>query len=155
MTDFFYWCQHNAFTQWILAVKWRYPSLEILHIAGLILVVGSMLILNLRIFNRILRAQPVSEVAGDVNRATWTGIVIQVLTGPVLFMATAMRFWENGSFQVKIFLLAVALTYHFGAHRRFALNPATSPGLLRVSAAFSMFLWVGVVLSGLSIELAN
>ena len=58
MNGFIEWCQYNALSQFMRSAKWPYPSVEILHIAGLILVFGSMLILNLRIFGRILRREP-------------------------------------------------------------------------------------------------
>ena len=67
MNGFTAWCQYNALSQFMRSAKWPYPSVEILHIAGLILVFGSMLILNLRIFGRILRQEPVSQVAAGLS----------------------------------------------------------------------------------------
>ena len=86
--------------------------MEILHIAGLVLVFGSILLLNLRIFGRILRQQPVSQVAEGLAPITLTGVIAQFVSGPVLFMAAAARLFENGPFRLKLPLLAVALTYH-------------------------------------------
>ena len=41
--------QTSALAQFMRSSKWQYPSIEILHLAGLILVFGSVLVVNLRI----------------------------------------------------------------------------------------------------------
>ena len=66
MNGFMEWCQSNAVSHFMRSAKWPYPSVEVLHIAGLILVFGSMLILNLRILGRILRQEPVPQVAAGL-----------------------------------------------------------------------------------------
>ena len=153
MTGFLQWCHDNALSEFMRSAKWPYPTVEIFHIAGLILVFGSILVLNLRIFGRILRQEPVPEVAAGLSPLTVTGIAAQAVSGPVLFMTSAMKFSESTPFKLKLLLLLVALTYHFGVHRRFALDPETPAQILRVSAAASMLLWIGVVLAGFAIEL--
>ena len=153
MTGFLEWCQTNALSQFMRSAKWPYPTVEIFHIAGLVLVFGSMLVLNLRIFGRILREEPVPQVARGLAPLTWIGLAAQVVSGPVLFMTSAMKFSESTPFKLKLLLLMVALTYHFGVHRRFALDPEAPATMLRVSAAVSMLLWIGVVLAGFAIEL--
>ncbi|MDP9112780.1 MAG: hypothetical protein M3O20_03760 [Acidobacteriota bacterium] len=153
MNGFIEWCQYNALAQFMRSAKWPYPAVEVLHIAGLILVFGSMLILNLRIFGRILRQEPVPQVAAGLSTITFTGIAAQFISGPPLFMASAMKFAESTPFKLKLLFLAVALTYHFGAHRPFALDPHTPARTLRLSAAASMLSWIGVIFAGFAIEL--
>jgi len=153
MNGFIEWCQYNAVSHFMRSAKWPYPSVEVLHIAGLILVFGSMLILNLRIFGRILRQEPVPQVTASLSAITFTGVAAQLITGPVLFVTSALKFAESTPFKLKLLLLAVALTYHFGAHRRFALDPSTPTQTLRISAAASMLSWISVVLAGFAIEL--
>ena len=153
MNGFVEWCHYNALSQFMRSAKWPYPSVEVLHLTGLILVFGSMLILNLRIFGRILRREPVPQVAAGLSAITITGVAAQFITGPMLFMTSAMKFAESTPFKLKLLLLVVALTYHFGAHRRFALDPTTPTQTLRVSATASMLSWISVVLAGFAIEL--
>lgn len=155
MMDFLLWCQSTALSRWILSAKWRYPTVEILHIAGLVLVFGSVLVLNLRIFGRVLKTQPVSEVAAGLSPIMMVGVAAQFVSGPVLFMATAKHFYESVPFRVKMLLLAVALVYHFGVHRSLAMNPETPARVLTKSAVSSMLLWCALVVAGLSIELGG
>ena len=153
MMDFLTWCEATPLSRWILSAKWQYPTVEIFHIAGLVLVFGSILILNLRIFGRILRQQRVSEVAAGLAPLTLAGIAAQFISGPVLFMATAKHFYASMPFRVKLLLLAVALVYHFGVHRSLAMDASIDQRTLKTSAAASMLLWISLVLAGLSIEL--
>jgi hypothetical protein len=153
MIGFLQWCHDNALSQFMRSAKWPYPTVEIFHIAGLVLIFGSMLLLNLRIFGRILRQEPVPQVAAGLAPLASIGLAAQAVSGPVLFMTSAMRFSESTPFRLKLVLLVVALTYHFGVHRRFARDPDAAVPMLRVSAAVSMLLWIGVVLAGFAIEL--
>ena len=153
MTGFLQWCEDTALSHFVLSAKWQYPLVEIFHIAGLVVVFGSILVLNLRIFGRVLRAQPVSQIAISLSPITLFGLCAQFVSGPVLFMATAKHFYKSGPFRLKLLLLAVALVYHFGVHRSLALKAFTSTVVLKISATVSMLLWSGVVLAGLAIEL--
>jgi len=147
------WCQTSSAAQLIRTAKWIYPSIEIVHLAGLILVFGSMLVLNLRIFGRVLRSTPVEEVARGLAPITIVGLLLQLLSGPLLFVTSAVRFYQSVPFLIKIVLLIAALTYHFSVHRPLAFRSTNVTGQLRRSATVSMLSWTGVVLAGLAIEL--
>ena len=153
MKGFLEWCQTNALSHFMNSAKWPFPAVEICHIAGLVLIFGSMLVLNLRIFGRVLRAEPVAQVARGLAPVTKFGLVAQTLTGPVLFMNAAMRLSENTSFRLKMLLLIIALGYHFFVHLPLALEPQVDASRLRFSAAVSMLLWISMTLAGFSIQL--
>ena len=127
MTAFLEWCQTNALSQLMSNGKWPYPALEILHIAGLVVVFGSMLVLNLRIFGRILWQEPVPQVAAGLAPLTLAGVAAQLVSGPILFMGSAMKLSESTSFKLKMLLLLAALAYHFAVHRRWALHADAAP----------------------------
>ena len=147
------WCQKSALSEAIRSQTWIFPSIEIVHITGLVLLFGSILVLNLRIFGFILKQEPVPQVAGDLARLTLAGLLIQIVSGPLLFVTSAVRFYDSGPFRVKLLLLVVALAYHFGVHRRAALATDSSTAMLKFSAMVAQALWFGVVLAGLGIEL--
>ena len=155
MADFIQWCQNSALSQMIRAEPWPYPAIETLHLAGLILVFGSVLVVNLRIFGRVLRHSPTNEIARGAAPVTMFGLAAQFISGPLLFITSAMRFSENPSFWVKLCLLAVALAYHFFVHRPLTFREDVAAAMLRRSAAVSMALWMGVVLAGMGIELLS
>jgi len=153
MTAFVEWCQASALSDFMRSAKWPFPTVEIFHFVGVILVFGSMLVLNLRIFGRILRHAPIPQVAEGVAPLTAIGLAAQLVSGPVLFVTSALKFSASTPFKWKLLLLVAALIYHFGVHRRFAMDPETPMSKLRISAAVSALSWIGVVLAGLAISL--
>jgi len=150
-TSFATWCQHTAIAEAIRSAPWPFPVIEIFHIAGMVVVFGTVLILNLRVFGLILRGEPVSQIAQDLTPLTLTGLGVQFASGSLMFIVSAMKFTENALFGIKIVLVIAAVAYHFGIHRNLAISKDTQPGRLRLSAAVSLILWAGVVLVGLDI----
>lgn len=52
---------------------------------------------------------------------TLTGLGVQLASGSLMFVTSAMKFTENGMFGIKIGLVIAAVAYHFGIHRKVAL----------------------------------
>jgi hypothetical protein len=151
MTDFAAWCQHTALAETIRSAPWRFPVIEIFHIAGMVLLFGTVFILNLRVFGLILRSEPVSQIAQDLTPLTLIGLGVQLVSGSLMFMVSAMKYTENALFGIKIGLVIAAVAYHFAIHRKAAIAKDTPAGRLRFSAATSLVLWASVVLAGLGI----
>ena len=150
-TSFATWCQHTAIAEAIRNAPWPFPVIEIFHIAGMVVVFGTILILNLRVFGLILHSESVSQIAQDLTPFTLTGLGVQLVSGSLMFMASAMKFTENVLFGIKIGLVIAAVAYHFGIHRKVAIAKDTQPNRLRLSAAVSLVLWASVVLAGLGL----
>ena len=102
-----------------------------------------------------MRQSPVDEVARGLAPIMLAGLMFQVLSGPFLFVTSAVRFYQSVPFLLKLSLLIVALAYHFFVHRRLAFRSTTAQAQLRRSATVSLLSWTGVVLAGLAIELLN
>ena len=86
----------------------------------------------------------------------WTviGFVIMVATGVALFYAIPERTFHSLWFRVKVILLVVAGLNAWWMHRRVAVDRAEwddaerPPSSARVSAAISLAMWAGVVVTG-------
>jgi hypothetical protein len=148
---FVYWCQHLPLAEAIRSVQWAYPMIEIAHIAGVILIFGSVLITNMRLLGLMLKDIPSPDVASGLAPWTLAGFGVQAVSGPLLFITSAERFSESTPFHVKLVLLTAALLYHFLVHRKAAFREGV--GFAKYSAVISMALWIGVILAGLGIEL--
>ena len=96
MTAFAGWLQHTSSAEAIRSVPWPIPVIEIFHIAGMVLVFGTILVLNLRVFGLIFRSEPVSQIAQDLTPLTLTGLGVQLVSGSLMFMVSAMKFTESG-----------------------------------------------------------
>ena len=149
------WCWNLPLSIAIRSAPWPFPVLEILHIAGLVLVFGSVLIVDLRLLGVMLRREPGGQVSGDLMRWAWPGFVVQILTGPLLFIANSRKFYDSVFFRSKLALLVLAITFHFVVVRRVSasVDAGVSPGRARLTGGVSLALWAAVIVSGLSIEL--
>jgi len=153
MDVFLQWCQSSALAVGIRNSPWRYPLIEIFHLTGLVLLFGSLLIVNLRFFGLILKRQPASEVATDLWPWGWVGLAIQFVSGPLMFIAEPQKYYVNTAFRFKLGFLVLALLFHFTFYRKAGRTADLAPTRAKVAAGLSMGLWSAVILSGLAIEL--
>jgi hypothetical protein len=128
-----------------------YPAVEILHIVGFIVLVGSILALDLRLlgWGRAIPIQPMAQLLLPLSRC---GFLLAISMGFLLFSADAAHVVHNPAFQAKLLLIAAALVNvviaHVGPWRRIALWPAEASGGAKVTALLSLLLWVGAVCAG-------
>lgn len=122
---------------------------------GIVALVGSSMLLDLRLLNRgFLREQSASQVASRLLPVMWWSFAVMIVTGVLMFVSEATRCYESTSFRVKMALLIVvglnALVFHFTAYRkidRWERAPVT-PHSARIAAWVSMILWVCIVVAG-------
>ena len=131
-----------------------FPVLECIHIAGIVLLVGTIGLVDLRILGLGLRRQAPSDIAKNLGLWTLTGLVLVLISGPLLFSSDPDMYYLNPSFLVKMGLLALAIAFHYTARRRVALANGADFGSKAV-ACVSLTLWVGVVFGGIFIGFVN
>jgi uncharacterized protein DUF6644 len=137
----------NPIARW----EWVFPVVEALHICGFTLLVGTIVILDLRLLGWRLRQQPISQLARALSPWIWAGLIVQLITGPYLFSGDPFEYVQITAFRVKMLLFLLALVFHF-AVMRVATAPSRDPaplGWRRPAALVSLSLWVGVMLAGL------
>src|SRR5258708_39112842 len=85
-----------------------YPAVEILHILGFVVLVGSILALDLRVLG-LGRAIPMPPMAQLLLPMSRFGFLLAIGMGFLLFSADAARVVSNPAFQAKLLLIAPAL----------------------------------------------
>jgi hypothetical protein len=128
-----------------------YPAVEILHIIGFIVLVGSILALDLRLLG-LARAIPIQPMAQLLLPMSRFGFLLAISMGFLLFSADASHVVRNPAFQSKLILIAAALVNvvvaQLGPWRRMAQWGSEAPGSAKVTALLSLLLWLGVVCAG-------
>lgn len=131
---------------------WLFPAVEVLHILGFALLVGSIAAYDLRLLApRPLL--PVDHLGRLLLPVAVTGFLVAVAAGLLLFTSEATAFAANPMFWVKMGLLVLALAnivvFHNGIGRRMEswadLRP---PPAARVAGAVSLLAWTGVLICG-------
>lgn len=132
---------------------WLYPAVEILHIIGFVILVGSICVLDLRLLG-LSRTLPVTALSRHVLPWTFAAFALILPTGLLMFSAHASDFVTNRAFQIKLLLIMSAAInaglFHSGVKRTVALwdRDAVPPARARLHAAASLLLWFGVITCG-------
>lgn len=137
----------NPIARW----EWVFPVVESIHICGFTLLVGSAVILDLRLLGVYLRSQAVSRLAKELSPWIWAGIAIQMTTGPYLFSGDPHEYVQIAAFRNKMLFFLLALIFHFTVIRKATAPEADSAplGWRRPAACVSLGLWFCVLLAGL------
>ena len=127
---------------------WLFPVIEAVHLLGLCLLGGAVLIVDLRMLGVGLR-QPIAEVARDARPWLIGSISLMLATGIPLFLSEAIKCYYNTSFWVKITTLPVAIVFALLVRDRLARRTATeSTATTKLVALISMALWFTVAAAG-------
>ena len=130
--------------------EWSFPLMEIIHIVGFAFSIGTIAIVDLRMLGLAMPKQSPSQVLKDTAPWTLIGIVVMLMSGPIIFSSDPFMYLANGSFQFKMAALAAAIVYNYTIHRKVALADAAS-GTSKLVAVISLLLWTSVVFAGLFI----
>ena len=124
---------------------WAYPLLETVHIASIGALVGSVLLLELRVFG-LGREIGVVPLARLVLRTALAGFACAVASGSLLFVSAATEVAANPAFQAKLVLILIAGLNAVVFHARGGLRGRDT--LARLQAAASLLLWLSVLAAG-------
>lgn len=132
---------------------WIYPALETIHVIGIALIFGSILAYDLRVLG-VTRALPLRALGTHLLPWVWTGFLLNITTGALLFISDAAEFAVNPAFRVKLLLLMAAGLNALAFNARLAPRTAgfapeveLGPGA-RASAALSIALWLAIITAG-------
>ena len=124
---------------------WAYPLLETVHIASIGALVGSVLLLELRVFG-LGREIGVVPLARLVLRTALASFVCAVASGSLLFVSAATEVAANPAFRAKLVLILIAGLNAVVFHARGGLRGRDT--LARLQAAASLLLWLSVLAAG-------
>ncbi len=145
----FEWLEGTALGTVVRESLWLFPVIEAVHLLGLCLLGGALLIVDLRLLGLGLKGQPVSELARSMRPWLIAAILLLVLTGGLLALSEAIKLYFSRSFWVKITVLPLALVYTFGVRDRLIRRDAVgSSGKARILGLASMVLWLTVAAAG-------
>jgi hypothetical protein len=134
--------------------SWWFPFLESIHVLAATFLVGSILMVDLRLLGLAARSHAASRVTREVLPWTRSAFAVAALAGLGMFISQANRYVDNRAFQVKAVLLILAginmAVFHLGTVRsipRWDTAAATSPAA-KLAGVGSLLLWIGIMLAG-------
>jgi hypothetical protein len=128
---------------------WLFPVLEAVHLLGLCLLGGAVLLVDLRMLGLAMRGQPVPALAGQMRPWLVGAVAVLLVTGMLLFLSEAVKCFYNQSFWVKMIALPLALLFTFVVRERFAGRASEeTTATIKIVAVVSMSLWFTVAAAG-------
>lgn len=145
-------CQWLQFSPPLVAMRgssWLFPVIATIHLMGLSVIGGAVLLVDLRLLGLGLRSQPVAQLARDAERWLFRGLYVMVATGILLFMCFATKYYYLTFFWVKMAALLLVIVFTVSVRRTMTADDARiNPVRARVVAVVSLSLWTTVALGG-------
>ena len=107
LADLWAWLEALPVSTHIGATAW-FPLLESLHVLSSTFIVGSILMVDLRLLNLAGTKYPVTRIIREVIPWTYAASAVSVATGIGMFITRASRYAEIPAFQIKMALLLLA-----------------------------------------------
>ena len=149
---FFTWLQETPFAHWVASDPslLAYPTILTLHTVGMAIVVGTCVVMDLRLLG----------IAGDVPlkalvaapRLVWTGFLVNAATGIALFATDAEHKVIQTVFFIKLALIFLALAVYVRIRKLVFTTAAPTAALIsgevKALAILSLILWTGATVAG-------
>ena len=145
--------QGSALAEWMRDTNPAMQVVESAHVLAAVLVLGTVLIADLRLLGLADSRRAFSRVGTETLRLTWVAFGLAVVTGSLMFTTSAHTYFGNTAFQLKaLALLAaglnMALFQLLTARGIAAWDVGKPPRAARVAGLLSLLLWAAVVLLG-------
>jgi len=131
-----------------------FPLIESVHVLAICLVVGSILVVDLRLLGLASVNRSVTRVTSGILPFTWSAFAVAAASGTLLFISNATKYLGNGYFVAKIFLICAAglnmAIFHGISGRDLPRweNETVLPLPARLAGGLSILLWISVVTCG-------
>jgi hypothetical protein len=149
---FFTWLQDTPFAHWVASDPslLAYPTILTLHTVGMAIVVGTCVIMDLRLLG-IATDVPLTALT-RAPRLVWTGFIINAATGIALFTTDAEHKATQTVFFVKLSLIFLALAVYARIRALVFKDPRAIvlplPREVKALAILSLMLWTGATVAG-------
>ena len=128
-------------------------SVEILHYFSMFILVGSMVIVDLRILGLVARRQDAAQLAERLFPWIWISLALNFLTGFLMFAGSAVSYYRNDVFYDKIGIIVLAIVVNIFVQqkvRKWDQLPAM-PAWANLIAVVSIGLWIGAIIAGVEV----
>jgi hypothetical protein len=151
MAPFIKWCASTGIGMYVSHAAWAFKFIETIHILAWVVLIGTTMLVNLRLLG-ILRGWDVEHIARNVSPFIYTSLSLVTITGVLMFLSNAGKYYQNVAFAPKIMFFVVALFYQFIVYR-FVVRRSRKrvPIWARFAGGFSLLLWFAVGAAGRAI----
>ncbi len=143
VADVLHFLEQSSWAVYIRQSSWLYPCLEIIHITGIVVVVGPAFLFDVRLLG-FSKHRPADDLKFDLLAWSTRGLLLVIPSGMLLFVTNAATLGYDAIFWMKMLLLALAAVNAF----LFRLAVFESLVTVKLAAVFSLMLWVAIIACG-------
>ena len=143
--------QSTKLGDFVATNDWAFPTIETLHVMAIVTVVGTILVMDLRLVGVASKNWAVTKISEDTLPYTWGAFVLAMITGSLLFMAKADTYTRDPWFIWKMIMIVVAgvnmAVFHLFTWKsvhHWDTAPEQPIGA-KIAGGLSLFFWVVVV----------
>jgi uncharacterized membrane protein len=147
------WLQDNSFIAAINGTSWTAAALEIVHYFSMFVLVGSMVIVDLRVLGLVGRRNDATQLADRLFPWMWASLALNFLSGFLMFAGSATAYYHNDIFYDKMAVILLAIVANIIVQqkvRKWNQMPAM-PAWAKLIAVVSIGLWVGAIVAGVEV----
>jgi hypothetical protein len=129
----------------LTAHPWAYPALEAVHIIGIAMLFGGLLVFELRALG-LARELPAPALARLTLLPALFGFGLCAATGLTMFATQSQELLANPAFRLKLLLICLAGGNAAFFHARSGV--LADDGLARLQCLLSVGFWMAVIICG-------
>ena len=154
LDQFCAWLEHTPVSHAIQTINWVVPAVQTVHILAIAAVMGSALMINLRLIGILGSDQTLQRVSARFLPVIWRALPVLLATGIIMVVGEPVRSLENPVFQLKMCLVIAAIAVTLGFQFPLGKNPsfwdlsASRRTASKIVAVLSLALWMGIVFAG-------
>jgi hypothetical protein len=148
--SFFTWCEGTLLGEAIRESNWLFPAIESLHLLGLAVIGGAVLVMDLRLLGFGIERQPVAQVWRDTRPWLLGSLMVMLVSGLMLFTSEATKLYYHEAFWIKMSSLVMSILFTFTVVRKVSLAAPGRVGPVwnKLVAVVSILFWSGVGIGG-------
>lgn len=151
--DILHWLENTSWASAIRQSLWLYPALEIVHLVGIVMLVGAAFMFDLRLlgFSKNLSIRDLSR-----HLLPWSqrGLLLIIPSGILLFITNSESLGRDPTFLLKMSLLILAAFNALVFHNwifKYQINSKVQEKVLfssKISAFVSIIVWIAIISCG-------
>jgi hypothetical protein len=147
------WLEHTTLIKWLSDSVVMATFIEVLHYFSMFLLVGSIVLVDLRLIGVAAKRRNATELANDLFPVMWTGLGLNFLSGFILFAGDAPDFYGDHVFYIKLVVILVAVICGIivQANVKKWDRPTGIPASAKLLAFISLVLWIGSILAAVEV----
>jgi hypothetical protein len=149
------WAQSTSFFTALRSSWYVYPVVLSLHLLGIAIFGGLVLVTNMRLLGLALRDRSISDLVDQLRIPKRFGLVLIATCGVLMLGAKAEEYYYNTFFRLKLLLLGLIFVHGWVFRRGVYYNASELdraspriPGRAKLAASLSILLLVGLACAG-------